>query len=455
MANSRLIRIAAFTICCSIGLALLLLLVASETAFGCDENSSGMANPAAVYCQELGYQYKMVDSEQGQYGKCIFPDRTECDAWRFLEGKCGQSHSYCAEQGYGLITKTDGKNPFSREYSVCVDDQQEIGAVTELMDLREKATRGTSRLEQTPDRSQHEFSRESPPASFDWRNHDGQDWMTPVKDQGNCGSCWAFSAVGVVEAIYNVTTSNPNLDLDLSEEYLVSDCYTHPSYSMNCCGGANDVSFEFIRDSGIPDEGCMPYADSGCTCPGGFCSSANCTYYSGNSCSDRTCPDRCSDWQSRLAQISATGGVPSDQTTIKQNLVDGGPLGASMNMSGSFDGNNIYRCTSTSLQHDVVLAGYDDAGGYWIVKNSWGATWGPDSDGYFKVGYGECAIETLVSYATVTTPPVSAVGGIAELPVVAGDSSAPVTNCVLLAALAAATPAAFAATAWYARRRLS
>ena len=130
-----------------------------------------------------------------------------------------------------------------------------------------------------------------------------------------------------------------------------------------------------------------------------------------------------------------------------------------MNMSGSFDGTNIYRCTSTALEHDVILAGYDDAGGYWIVKNSWGATWGPDSAGYFKVGYGECAIESLVTYATYAQP----VGGIAELPDVAqpsletaassSGSSAPPYAAIAGAAAAAAL--ALTVSGWYARRRLS
>ena len=441
-------RAMACAISCSIGLALLSAFVPADTAMGCDGNAAGMANPAAVYCHELGYEYEIVDTAEGQYGTCAFPDDSKCEAWRFLEGKCGQSHSYCARHGYALITKSEGKNPFSIDYRVCVHDGREIGAVTGLMGLREKASRGTFAADQRSSPPQEEGSREDLPASFDWRNHNGQDWMTSVKDQANCGSCWAFSAVGVAEAAYNIGTQNPNLDLNLSEEYLVSDCYTDPSYPMNCCGGANDVALPFLRDSGVPDEGCMPYADSGCTC-GVTCSSANCTYYTGNSCSNRTCSDRCPDWQSRLRRISATGGVASDPAAIKQNLVDGGPLAAAMNMSGSFDAGNIYRCIGTALQHDIVIAGYDDAG-YWIVKNSWGATWGPDGDGYFKVGYGECAIESLVTYATYAAPPVPPVGGLAQLPDVSDPSSPPYAA---IAGAAAAAALALTAGGWYARRR--
>ena len=65
---------------------------------------------------------------------------------------------------------------------------------------------------------------EDPPTSFDWRNFNGGDWMTVVKNQGSCGSCWSFAAVGVVEAQYNLLENNPDLDLDLSEQYLVSNC---------------------------------------------------------------------------------------------------------------------------------------------------------------------------------------------------------------------------------------
>ena len=94
----------------------------------------GMANPATVYCRDLGYEYKIVDTDRGQKGICIFPDKSECEEWQFLTGKCGQSYSYCARQGYDLIIRTDGKNPFSRDYAVCVDkvSKEEIGSVTKL-----------------------------------------------------------------------------------------------------------------------------------------------------------------------------------------------------------------------------------------------------------------------------------------------------------------------------------
>ncbi|MCJ7509342.1 MAG: thrombospondin type 3 repeat-containing protein [Dehalococcoidia bacterium] len=220
--------------------------------------------------------------------------------------------------------------------------------------------------------------------------------MTSVKNQGSCGSCWAFSAVGVVEAMYNIGTGNPNLDLDLSEEYLVSDCLS----GQNCCGGWMATALTFVRDTGIPDEACLPYVDgSGCACGGGTCSSY-CTYRTGGSCSDATCAGRCSDWQGRLRKIDAVGSVSASQ--IKQSVVDNGPLtvaiGVGSGYGGYFDGQGIYRCTKDSgINHGVAIAGYNDAGGYWIVKNSWGPGW--NGDGYFKVGYGECAIEQYAVYA--------------------------------------------------------
>ena len=160
-------------------------------------------------------------------------------------------------------------------------------------------------------------------------------------------------------------------------------------------------AFSFIRDDGLPDEACLPYVDqSGCTCGGGTCDS-NCTYIGSGICSDATCSDRCSDWQDRLLTIDSTGGVSSGQ--IKQSIVDIGPLSVAMGVGSSYGGyfdGDIYRCTNDSgVNHGVIVAGYDDAGDYWIVKSSWGSGW--NGDGYFKVGYGECAIEQYVSYADV------------------------------------------------------
>jgi C1A family cysteine protease/subtilisin-like proprotein convertase family protein len=361
-----------------------------------------MANPATIYCRELGYQYERVDTDEGQYGVCVFPDGSRCDEWRFLEGKCGQSYSYCARQGYGLITKTDGRDPLSREYGVCVRGQEEIGSINELMGLSELAGRGAFRGEQAASPPKEEPSVATLPSFFDWRSYNGQDWMTSVKNQGICGSCWAFSAVGAVEGAYNVGLGDPSLDLDLSEEYLVSDCHTYGGYE-NCCGGWNNEALYFIRDTGIPDEACLPYVDGswldGCSCSS-TCAS-NCTYRTDTDCSDRTCSDRCSDWSSRMRKIAATGLV-SSQSQIKQAIIDKGPVSVCLNFDGDFDGQNVYRCDDDyNTNHCVVVLGYNDTGGYWIAKNSWGTSFG--DNGYFNVGYGECAIENYVYYAD---PPV-------------------------------------------------
>jgi putative hemolysin len=99
---------------------------------GSDQGALGIPNPAAVYCHELGYGYQIVDTPEGQHGICIFPDGSSCSGWRFYECKCGGEWSYCAIHGYDWITKTDGHNPYSPDYCVCVLDGEEIGSVTDL-----------------------------------------------------------------------------------------------------------------------------------------------------------------------------------------------------------------------------------------------------------------------------------------------------------------------------------
>jgi len=351
------------------------------TDFNMDSGSRiGMANPAAVYCEDLGYEYKIItDSEGGQKGVCVFPDNTSCDAWEFFTGKCGQNYSYCKIHRCDIETVSDGKNPYSPEYAVCVLPNKTKMSVIKLMDLDKKILAGTIPLESKSINAsditrENKFFGVETPITFDWRKKDGKDWMTPVKDQGACGSCWAFSAVGIVEPQYNIFYDNPDFDPDLSEQYLVSDCCADCG---DCGGGWLSTALEFIRYEGITDEACFPYIASDCPCS-----------------------DRCSDWNNRLWKINYTAGpLPDDVETIKKYLIKKGPLSVAMKYDGYWD-KDIYRCSDDyGVNHAVVIVGYNDIGGYWIVKNSWGSNW--NDDGYFKVGYGECSIENYVYYANL------------------------------------------------------
>ncbi|HUU44481.1 MAG TPA: C1 family peptidase [Acidobacteriota bacterium] len=328
---------------------------------------AGSRNPAAVYCTELGYEYRTVDGPNGQYGIVIFPDGTECDAWDFLQGKCGQEFSYCAACGYGTRTVSDGKNPFSREYAICVDkSNRRIGSVVELMKLADKVFAGcapvSDRLPRAESSPQAALSLDLP-ASFDWRDHNGSDWMTPVKDQGLCGSCWAFAAVGAAEAAKNISSGNPDLDLDLSEQYLVSDCFGHG----DCDGGVSSYALEFIRDSGIPDEACFPYTAT-----------------------DGPCSDRCGDWESRLVYIAETAWLYGENDILKLTLINIGPVAVGLDVGNWWSDGDVLRCDGPpSGGHVVVIVGYDDVQGCWIAKNSYGVS---INDGYLKIGYSECGI---------------------------------------------------------------
>ena len=205
--------------------------------------------------------------------------------------------------------------------------------------------------------------------AFDWRSFGGEDWMTPVKDQGYCGSCWAFSALGVTEAVANIHADNASLDMDLSEQHLVSDCCV---VAGDCDGGWNYRAFNEIRDNGIPNEACNPYLGRDSTC---------------NPCHS-------------VCNISSYAGVSRSQNVMKYALQEYGPVSFTVYIRNDFwyYTGGVYEPTPGSPglgYHAMVLTGWNDSEGCWIVKNSWG-NWG--ESGYVRIKYGVIADDCIRAY---------------------------------------------------------
>ena len=231
------------------------------------------------------------------------------------------------------------------------------------------------------------------PTYFDWKNKDGQNWMTPVKNQYNCGSCWAFSAVGTVEAQYNIAKNQSNYDLNLSEEQLVSGC----PVAGDCNGGYHDLALAYIKNTGIVNESCFPYIDANC-----YENVCGCTH----GCSNAQCSDnQCSSSQAQY-KIDDYEKISDNITNIKNWLINQGPLSVKMWYADyEWDNNLIMHCNPDSgwdkNWHMVIITGYNETGEYWVVKNSWGPDWWNDG-GYFKVGFDECSIQSQVYGVNLT-----------------------------------------------------
>ncbi len=216
------------------------------------------------------------------------------------------------------------------------------------------------------------------PDHFDWRNVDGKNWMSPVKAQGSCGSCWAFAAVGSLEGTYNIEYGDSNINPDLSEQNLVSSCCS----AGDCEGGWHNSAFMYIKGNGIVDESCFPYQSSNCI------SGRTCLCRCENGICSKPCYcELCSNpyMKIKLNDFYHIAGIDN----IKRALVCHGPLAVALSMRVWNSGS--YSCVPARADHAVVIVGYDDGGGYWIIRNSWGSNW--NGDGHFKVKYGECHIE--------------------------------------------------------------
>jgi hypothetical protein len=216
------------------------------------------------------------------------------------------------------------------------------------------------------------------PGHFDWRDNGG-DWTTPIRNQAGCGSCWGFAATAVLESLLNIDAGNPSLDIDISEQYVLSCC----GNCGDCGGGQSNLALDFYCTTGGVIETCMPYA-------------ADDTVPCGDACGPPT--HFLYDW----------AYVPEDVDAIKSAIYTYGPICASFDVYDDFNSytSGIYEHVLGDYLggHAISIVGWDDTGQYWICKNSWGTDWGETTDGnpytpgagdggWFRIRWGECDIE--------------------------------------------------------------
>ncbi len=214
-------------------------------------------------------------------------------------------------------------------------------------------------------------TRDLPP-TFDWRDQGG---CTPVRNQGSCGSCWAFATIGPLECNIKI---RDGVSTDLSEQWLVS-CN---SDGWGCNGGWWGLDYlqwktDPCNDTGAVLESDFPYVayDASCNCPYPH-------------------PYTIDDW----AYVGSSGGVPST-ASMKQAIYDHGPICVAVYANSAmqaYTGGVFNGCGSGEVNHGVVLVGWDDNEGVWIMRNSWGSGWG--ESGYMRIPYGCSSIGYAAAY---------------------------------------------------------
>lgn len=239
---------------------------------------------------------------------------------------------------------------------------------------RLKVLYGKNKIEPT-------FSKGNAPEAYDWRETGA---VSPVKNQGMCGSCWAFSAVGNIEAVYTIKTNKTQL---FSEQQLV-DC--DKEQDQGCNGGLMDNAFAYLEKTGIMAAKDYPYAGKNNKC-----------VFDANKVALKV---------TGYKFATGTSAKAVDENNLKQLLFENGPFAIAINASplqfylwGVFNPWFEFICNPKELNHGVLLVGYGVSGNtpYWIIKNSWGSGWG--EKGFFRIigGKGACGFNTYVVTAEV------------------------------------------------------
>merc|ERR1719421_648144 len=215
------------------------------------------------------------------------------------------------------------------------------------------------------------------PSSVDWTT---KGVVTPIKNQGQCGSCWAFSTTGSVEGANALKTGTL---VSLSEQELV-DCAG--SYgNQGCNGGLMDYGFEYAKAKGLCTESSYPYTARDGTCKTSCSAAVTIGGY------QDVAQNNEDQLQAAVAQQPVSVAIEADKSVFQ--FYSGGVMTSS--------------ACGTQLDHGVLVVGYGTESGtdYWKVKNSWGTTWG--MSGYILLGRGDngakgtCGIAMQPSYPTM------------------------------------------------------
>ncbi len=212
------------------------------------------------------------------------------------------------------------------------------------------------------------------PATLDWRNVGGVSYVSPVKDQGSCGSCWAFAVSAAAESQVMLATSG--LPINLAEQILVS-C---PGGGGTCSGGSPSTASTYLRDVGLPLESCFIYTAT-----------------------NNVCTNACPNWQDQVYRIIGWHSARTAVDDIKNALYAYGPVVTTMYVYNDFYSyrSGVYSYTTGAYvgAHAVLAIGYDDTLQAFIVKNSWGSGWG--EAGYFMIAYSEVTGTSRFGYSAL------------------------------------------------------
>jgi C1A family cysteine protease len=258
------------------------------------------------------------------------------------------------------------QNSLSRSYTLAVNKFADIS----LSEFRSKllGTRVQNSLQLGSSKVHQIF-----PSAVDWR---ALGHVTPVKDQEYCGSCWAFSSTGAIESAISIKT---NKLTPLSEQQLV-DC-SQKFGNDGCNGGWMDYAFAYVASHGLATEAAYPY---------------------------KGVEQRCSWFKAHKGHAKITGftDVAAGDFNALASAVAKQPVSVAVDAStwGFYDSGVLAGTDcGTELNHGVLVVGYDMGTGFWIVKNSWGPSWG--ENGYIRLGIeagdGVCGVQMVPSYPVV------------------------------------------------------